>query len=242
MDKDKKKEILDKAEVFFRETIVVNHLRNLHRLRTLDEFDVNPFAVNYLANFLTGRNDAEGIARALIYPRILGTSFTTSFGTNFQRKFVSDVLGAVGTVVSGTDIEFEDQVDRRIKYCQLKSGPNNINFDDVDTIKNKFRSIRNLAKQNNKDLSVDDLIVGVLYGAEDSISTFYKKIAEDYPVLVGEEFWYHLTGDRNFYAELIDCFGSVAQETDGKQELESVVKDLAKDVQTNFLDAQLKKI
>lgn len=145
------------------------------------------------------------------------------------------MLGAVGTVVSGTDIEFEDQIDHRKKYCQLKSGPNNINYDDVETIKNKFRGIRNLARQNNRDLSVDDLMVGVLYGTKESLSVFYHKIAEDYPVFVGEEFWYHLTGERNFYTQLIDRFGKVAQETNAKNELDRVIKELALEIQKELL-------
>ncbi len=241
MNEEQKKKILQKAEYFFRKTIAVNHLKNLRKLSKLEEFNVNPFSVNYLAYFLTGNGNAESMAKALVYPRILGTSFTTSFGSNFQTKFVSEVLGAAGTIVSGTDIEFEDQIDHRKKYCQLKSGPNNINYDDVETIKNKFRAIRNLARQNNSSLSVDDLIVGVLYGTEESLSTFYKKIGEDYPVLVGEGFWFHLTGDRNFYSELVDCFGKIAQETDGKEELESVIKDLSIEIQQKLIDKELKR-
>lgn len=241
MNDEQKRRILQKAEDFFRKTIAVNHLKNLRKLGSLEEFNVNPFSVNYLAYFLTGNGDAESMAKALIYPRILGTSFTTSFGSNFQTKFVSDVLGAAGTIVSGTDIEFEDQIDNRKKYCQLKSGPNNINFDDVETIKNKFKTIRNLAKQNNNGLAVDDLVVGVLYGTDESLSTFYKKISEDYPVLVGEDFWLHLTGDKNFYSDLVDCFGKVAQETDGKEELESVIKALSIEIQKKLLDKELKK-
>jgi len=241
MTNEGKKKILLKAENFFRTAIALKHLKNLKQLSKLEEFNVNPFLVNYLAHFLTGKGDAESLAKALIYPRILGTSITTSFGLNFQKKFISEVLGAVGTVISGTDIEFEDQIDHRKKYCQLKSGPNNINYDDVETIKNKFKGIRNLAKQNNKNLSVDDLIVGVLYGTKDSLSVFYNKVAEDYPVLVGEDFWLHLTGDKNFYVELVECFGKIAQETDAKEELEKVIKELAREIQEKLLNKELRK-
>lgn len=236
-----KKKLLGKAEKFFRETIAIQHIENLKKLKKLDQFDVNPFLVTYLAYFLTGNGDPKSLAKALVYPRILGTSITTSFGSSFQRKFISEVLGAVGTIITGTDIEFVDQIDHRKKYCQLKSGPNNINFDDVETIKNKFRGIRNLAKQNNKKLSVDDLIVGVLYGTKDSLSVFYHKIAEDYPVLVGEDFWYHLTGDKSFYTELGERFGKVARETDAKDLLEEVINDLAKDIEENFVRKELGK-
>lgn len=235
-----KKEILKKAEDFFRNTIAINHLRSLEKLKKLKEFNVNPFTVNYLAHFLTGKGDAESIAKALIYPRILGTSITTILGTNFQTKFISEVLGAVGTVISGTDVEFIDQIDGRKKYAQIKAGPDTLNHDDVNTIKNHFRDIKNLARQNGASLGVDDLILGVLYGTPDVINAFYKKVAEDYPVYVGEEFWHRLTGDENFYVELVKCFGKVAKEIDAKDKLEETIKELAKEIQKELLDKELK--
>lgn len=241
MTESEKKRILEKAESFFRDTIAVNHLASLNKARRLKEFNVNPFLVNYLAYFLTGHGDAKSLAKALIYPRILGTSINTILGSNFQTKFISEVLGAVGTVISGTDIEFIDQVDGRKKYAQIKSGPDTINSDDVETIKNHFRDIRNLARQNGVSLNVDDLILGVLYGTKDSISLFYKRINEDYPVIVGEEFWYRLTGDKNFYSELVESFGKVAKEIDAKDTLEEVIDDLAKEIQEQLLDKELKK-
>lgn len=75
----------------------------------------------YLANFLTGNSSPKSIAKALIYPRILGTSITTSFGTNIQ-KFTNDVLDAFGSTTPGIDIEFIDRIDGHKKYCQMKSG------------------------------------------------------------------------------------------------------------------------
>lgn len=49
-----------------------------------------------------------------------------------------------GSMVSGIDIEFEDALDGRHKYCQVKLGPNTINKDDVVTIHNHFKDARNL--------------------------------------------------------------------------------------------------
>ncbi|HFC30488.1 MAG TPA: hypothetical protein ENJ44_05540, partial [Oceanospirillales bacterium] len=34
---------------------------------------------------------------------------------------------ATGSLIKGIDIEFFDKVDKRTKWCQLKSGPNTIN-------------------------------------------------------------------------------------------------------------------
>lgn len=117
------------------------------------------------------------------------------------------------------------------KYCQIKAGPQTINKDDIETINRHFKSFRNISKTNNvTDLRYDDLIVGVLYGSPEELSANYKKIQENFPVFIGQEFWYRLTGDKDFYLDLINTFGKVALETDAKDLLEDVIKDLAKDI------------
>ncbi len=77
----------------------------------LKTFNINPFTYKYLANFYSGNNTPESIAMALILPRALGTSFTTSFGTNIQNKFCAEVLEGYGSAIDGIDIEFVDQTD-----------------------------------------------------------------------------------------------------------------------------------
>ena len=109
---------------------------------------------------------------------MLGASITTSFGQNLQR-FTSDVLGAFGSTTQGIDIEFIDQIDKQKKYCQLKAGPNTINKDDVDTIHNHFRNIRNLARTNNLQVTLQDLVVGVIYRESYQLSGHYKAITTD---------------------------------------------------------------
>ena len=104
----------------------------------------------------------------------------------------------------------------------MKAGPNTINYDDVDTIKNHFRSIRNLARTNRLDLKITDCIVGVFYGTEDSLSQSYRKINEEYPVYVGAEFWQRITGDADFYYELINAFAEVADEMDSTELIQQV--------------------
>ncbi|MGC6232258.1 PmeII family type II restriction endonuclease [Hafnia paralvei] len=225
---DNKDEILLKAKEWFRESIARNHIKNTEKLKKSSEFNINPFLAVYLSNFLTGNSSAESIAKALILPRVLGTSITTSFGQNIQ-SFTSSVLSAFGSTTSGIDIEFVDQIDGRRKYCQLKSGPNTINKDDVETVSNHFRTIKNLARTNHLQISVNDLIVGVIYGERENLSSHYKKIESqhDYPVVIGTDFWHRLTGDSDFYTDLIEAIGSVAIDADYSQELLEVIQSLA---------------
>ncbi|PHT96395.1 Modification methylase PspPI [Capsicum chinense] len=177
-----------------------------------------------------GDTSPESIAKALIYPRVLGTSISTTFGSQIQ-KFTNTVLDGFASTTSGIDIEFIDQIDSRKKYCQLKAGPNTINKDDVVTIDNHFKKIKGLARQNGMKLDINDLVVGIVYGEKEQVSGHYKSLENNhnYSLLVGPEFWERLTGDNNFYNDLLSVITDVAKEADFKSELEEIIKELAKD-------------
>jgi hypothetical protein len=233
-----KEKILLKAKNFFKQTIAPNHLSNLKKLTSLRKFKYNPFLWDYLSRFLTGNNNARGLAQALIYPRILGTSINTSFGENMQH-FCSTVLSSFGSAIPGIDLEFIDQVEKRKKYCQVKIGPNTINKDDVTTISNHFESTRNIARINHLEIGLNDLIVGVLYGEFKDLSANYKRLNRQYPVYAGEDFWRRLTGDKDFYFDLIKAFGEVAEETSAKELLETTIAKLAENIQKEVLEKKL---
>ncbi len=115
MTPTERQKILDQAAEWFSKVVIANHLKNTRKLASIDEFHINPFLVSYLATFFDGKPTPESIARALLFPRVLGTSITTSFGTNMQ-SFISSVLkDSFGSMVSGIDIEFLDAVDGRRK-------------------------------------------------------------------------------------------------------------------------------
>lgn len=230
MEQQLRDEILAKAQRFFKEEIVPKHINNTMKLKNLKEFKINPFLISYVANFFAGNSDSKSMARALVYPRALGTSISTSFGQNTQ-KFCSNVLGGFGSTTQGIDIEFIDHLDGRKKYCQLKSGPSTINSGDVGSIIGNFKNIKNIARANNLQLNIGDLIVGVMYGTPQELSYHYKKIDKDYPVIIGKDFWHRLTGAENCYHDLIRAIGEVALGVDGSNFLEEVVEELAKEIE-----------
>jgi len=229
MNQVEKDIILKKAQKWFKDSVAENHIKNTKKLKDASEFDINPFLAVYLSNFLTGKAKPEGIAKALVYPRALGTSITTSFGTNIQ-KFTNEVLSSFGSTTSGIDIEFIDQLNNNKIYCQLKSGPNTINKDDVETIAGHFKNVINLGRTNNLRITHDDMVVGIIYGDTASLNGHYKRITTDYhyPIYIGQDFWHRLTGDKDFYTDLIHAIGKVAAEADFTEELNEVIKELAK--------------
>ena len=231
---EQKQQIIESGKEFFRKIIIPAHLKNLNELK-LKDFNVNPFLINYLAAFLCGNTEPESLAKALVYPRVLGTSINTTFGTSLQ-SFITEIQAIVsnGSAIPGIDIEFEDAFDGRKKYCQCKAGPNTINSPDVATIMGHFGHLQNKARLDRLPLQIDDMIVGVLYGEPEELSANYKNIDKTYPVYCGAEFWEHVTGDKQFYHRLTKAFGEVVEEdgVDARIHLSEKITELANEIRT----------
>ena len=234
MKKSERLKLIENAKAFFREDIVEAHINKACKSAgQLASYNINPFLFKYLANFLRGNDKPRSIAEALIYPRILGSSINTSFGMRIQ-KMISKMFQGYGSTTKGVDIEFVDQLDKRKKYCQLKSGPNTINYDDVETITGHFQSVISLARTNNLDIGLQDLIVGVVYGEKYELSSHYMRIDKQFPVVIGLDFWHRLTGQIDFYFELINAVGEVALEVDGRKALENAIIQLEKEIKEKY--------
>ena len=230
MTEEQKQTIIASGKEYFRSNIIPNHIKNLNRLK-LRDFDINPFLINYLAAFLCGNTEPESLAKALVYPRILGSSLNTSFGMSIQI-FISQLQEIVGGAsgIDGIDIEFVDAIDGRRKYCQCKAGPKTINRDGVATILGHFKKLIGKARLDRIPLQMDDMIVGVLYG--ENLSANYKTISASYTVYTGAEFWEHLTGDDQFYNRLAKAFGEVVEEDsiDGSKLILDKVAGIAEEI------------
>lgn len=232
MTEEQKKSIIESGKEYFRAIIIPNHIVKFERLR-LRDFNINPFIINYLASLLCGNTEPESLAKALIYPRLLGTSINTSFGQNIQI-FISRLAEITGSAsaIDGIDIEFTDALDGRKKYCQCKAGPQTINKDDIATILGHFKHVTGKARLDRLAIQLDDLIVGVLYGEHDSLSANYRAIEAHYPVYCGADFWERITGDHDFYYRLAKAFGEVVEEDriDGSGLIEKKIREIAEEI------------
>lgn len=236
-EKSKQEEIdlLKKIVEYFEENIFEQHINASLKIHSkLNSYSINPIVVKYLSKVLEGAYSPEGVAKALFYPRVLGTSINTSFGTRIQKMFVE--LGiAQGSLIPGMDIEFVDQIDKRKKWCQLKSGPNTINSEDVKPLIKKFTDTIRLAKTNNSKLSNTDFIVGVLYGEALELSMHYKLIDKTHPVFTGKEFWHRITGFPNFYDKLVKTLHISISNLDTKDLFRKGCDDLAEEIKSSPL-------
>lgn len=236
MEEEKRIELLEKAKAFFKEKIVYSHVNGgALRASRLKDYNINPFLYKYLANFLRGNGSAKSIAEALVYPRLLGSSINTSFGMRIQA-LISHLFDGFGSAIPGIDIEFVDALDGRRKYCQLKAGPNTINHHDVETVISHFKATINLARTNNLNIAPQDMIVGIIYGEPSELSSHYQRLDKSFPVYIGQDFWHHLTGKETFYLDLINVFGEVAIDVDGRVKLEETVNALALEIQQTLND------
>ncbi|MEI6139639.1 MAG: hypothetical protein WCP85_10265 [Mariniphaga sp.] len=79
---------------YFEKNIFQQHINSSLNIHSkLKSYKINPIVVKYLSKVLDDKYSAEGIAKALYYPRVLGTSINTSFGTRIQTMFVDLELG-----------------------------------------------------------------------------------------------------------------------------------------------------
>jgi hypothetical protein len=231
------KALTDKIVEYFEKNIFENHLSAIEKTHSkLKSYNINPIVVKYLSKVLENDYTPEGVAKALFYPRVLGTSINTSFGTRIQNMFVELDI-ADGSMIKGMDIEFIDKIDNRKKWCQLKSGPNTINHEDVAPLIKKFSTTINLARTNSalKGVNNTDFIVGVLYGEVDELSMHYKTIDKTHPVIIGKDFWHRITGFPNFYSRLVTELHKSINNLNSSGKLENGCNDLANEVKTSDL-------
>lgn len=81
------------------------------------------------------------------------------------------------------------------------------------------------------NIGINDMVVGVFYGEHSELSSHYRRLEEEYPVIVGVDFWHRLTGNVDFYKRITDAIGDVASEYDGSELVESIIDDLARQIE-----------
>jgi hypothetical protein len=195
-------DLLEQIKSYISKEVFDQHKSNvLKKHCKLSSYNINPIVVKYLSRVLVEEFTPLGIAKALYYPRVLGTSINTTFGNKIQKMFVEIGL-ANGSPISGIDIEYTDKRDNRHKWCQLKSGPNTINSGDVKPILEKFKKVISLERTTGTLVNNNDLTLGILYGVQEELNGHYHRIDNEHPVVIGEDFWLSITGYPGFYSRL----------------------------------------
>lgn len=225
-------ELLNRAQGYFEKNFMKRQKDSIQKLK-LDDIKFNPFLIRELASRISNQIDSISIAKAMVFPRVLGTSASTSFGSNTQNMIVSIMGQDVSSNVSDMDIEYQSPVTGDYRWAQLKAGPSTINKSDIETIERGFQKAQNLARQNqNKRFTFNSSICAVMYGSRDQLSNVYKTMEKNgyVNILVGNEFWYDLTGYPDFYINLITAVEKAAQSISLKDSVDDAIDRIAKEI------------
>lgn len=228
-----------KVSQFIKSELVDALHKGITKGYTLDNFTVNPFLLVALTSGTLGGLTPENMAKALIYPRLFGTSTSTKFGNKVQQLCVEH-LGAWPSSTPGMDIEYIDKVSGREVLAQLKAGPNTINSGDVKPILSDMQSAYRLLVQNGATV-FPEFAVCITYGTKKELSSHYKKIAASavgpqtsVPIYTGKDFWHRLTGEEGFYEDLIALFIRLFEDEDCSKELEQALKSLTSEIRLKY--------
>jgi hypothetical protein len=150
-----------------------------------------------------------------------------------QKSLPTFFSSVFGSPTTGVDIEFNDFVDGKHKFAQIKAGPATINKDDVEPIHESFQKIKRKARLDGLELNDSNFVIGVFYGSEADLSANYKKLRDHYgySVYSGNELWKRLTGIDDLQSRLVEACGDVAQRYD----LQALIADVAVDLSTDPL-------
>lgn len=173
---------------------------------TLDNIVINPFLArlvartpNDLASFITNQR--------------WNRTAVTSMGFKFQNisRDVATIFRSSG--VSGADLEADDPNLRRLSLMQLKSGPDTVNKDIRDNIRNKLQAAERRVRQGGLPAGyVVVKMLGMCYGRPEHRSNWVTSLGDfGFDIdAIGREFWHQLTGDPNAYIEIFNIAAHVA--------------------------------
>lgn len=230
--------LTDKIKQYFKKEFADIILKKLTEGHDLSSFNVNPFLITALSKGVLGEATSFNMAKSLLYPRVFGTSISTTLGDKLQKFCI--IMGARASSTPGMDVEFKDKIKNQPLLLQLKAGPNTINSGDVRPILEDMNNAYRLLRQNRSD-NIPTFAIGVLYGIHNDISGHYKKIESssvggqlNIPVFVGKDFWQRLTGDENFYSDLIGIFIELFEQEDYSELFEKDLKNLANVIEARY--------
>jgi len=149
--------------------------KNPYLYKALGNQSANEVVIKILSAFITSSD--EGI-----------------FGEAFFEPIAKAVSGGVVSPSEGVDIAIETK--EKDLAISVKSGPNPFNSSQKKRQHTEFMSLRNRLMKLKKQF---DAMLGHCYGqtrSEPSETKIYRDRS-------GQEFWYELTGDKDFYLKLI---------------------------------------
>ncbi len=149
-----------------------------------DKLLINPFLI-YAFNF----TDHREVVRFCFYQKVT-RSIVTSWGFVVQDMLI--VTGSVPATEKGFDL----RIDRKGKeyHLQIKSSPNTMNKDAVDTLNSNLSRLQQTQKQIG--------ILGVTYGLQSQLSGMMKGVSGK--VLMGRDLWDFVADEKGYTQKILE--------------------------------------
>lgn len=176
---------------------LTNKLKNLDLLTILK--NKNPYL--YRAKGLsTARQIVDSILSAFV-----SSSEETMFGQVFFEPLAIAASGGHKSLATGIDVQIEKKDENTVYAIAVKSGPKVFNADSKKRQEQNFQAGMKLASQA-KERYVP--IIGYGYGSKQQTNKGTPKI---YQELSGQDFWTEITGDPEFYQDIIQFMGTMPE-------------------------------
>ncbi len=133
----------------------------------------------------------------------------------FLEELAVFICGRVynGRKSSAEGIDLEFQKDGTVYLVSIKSGPNWGNSRQVSKMKDDFRKAKRILGTNTQGIKVVT-VNACCYGKDDNPDK------GEYLKLCGQRFWEFISGDADFYTDIIDPLGHKAKEKNEQFQVE----------------------
>ncbi|MDA7955174.1 MAG: hypothetical protein MPI91_06745 [Nitrosopumilus sp.] len=194
------------------------------RNTTLADIRPNPFLIRML-----GQRDPDRLVRFHTYQHV-SRSLVTSMGNAMEHMLASVRGTRLGTRREWFDVILE--ADDGVSYwIQAKSGPNNVNKDQMQKFNEKF---------NDKEDARNKPILGIMYGRADDRGTAvdsHKNYLDDWEtrLKIGSELWEFVSGREDYHMDVLEWIEREITAIMRGRPVESEIDDLAGRLQSEFL-------
>ncbi len=198
-----KKLVLNEVNEYVNENIDVFHNKRVSAIQ------------NMTLNKLLKKNPYLFRAKNILNANELVTGLLDAFLSSSEEKLFGDFLEALAifvaektcggrkSVTQGVDLELEN--DGALYIISIKSGPNWGNSSQHRALERDLQNCVRVYKQGNSSLNIQP-VLGICYGkTKTSFLHGYMKV-------VGQNFWYLISEDKNLYTDIIEPIGYRAKE------------------------------
>lgn len=212
---------------------LASQIAMLHTI-TLRNLDINPFLMKVL-DFKSPRQ----ILEFNLYQTVT-RSIVTSWGSTVENLLIrcgAEKCAAVINQRAGRRPDIKKMVGSRNFYIQVKSGPNTMNVDMV----NSLNEVINEYKENYPD---SGFLLGMTYGREERISSQIRANLNDFEqnALIGRKLWDFISEVQGFHLTLFQMFDMSSKSITARsfsEYLDEQLKTLEREWESDFQDKSI---